>query len=241
MFRAYKYECKHFLTDKVFFILLVVCLYYASFILQSETILGVANTAPFSAWSFGGYLAALLPFACACLLALFAIAYSDEQRLAEQITAATPTSKLRRSMTRLAAMYSGFALLMVCALVLAGWFYLRVFDFASPLQWLAPFVYAVMPALLFITGLAMQLGRFGSGGIYALMAFLLLYGLFGSNVSLPLPIDLFGSSFFRSAPAIINGIDPAFHVSLAAAGSRVLLSCVGLTGIFLSGLGKKRH
>lgn len=241
MFKAYKYECKHYLMDKVFLILAVITVFYCRFILTSEIILGIANTAPFSPWSFGSYMGMLLPFACACLLSLFAITYSRDQRLAEQITAATPMSRFKRMIQRLSAIYTGFVLLVLLALLLAVWFYFSVFGSAELLQLLAPLAYSVLPALLVVTGFAMQLGRFGNGGIYVLLVLLLLYGFFAGDASLPLPLDLFGSSFFRHSPQIINGLDPDFSIPISALMSRLVLSAVGVGCILLSESGWKTH
>lgn len=234
MFNIYKYECKHYLTDKMFLILAVITVFYCRFILDSEIILGIADTAPYSPWSFGGYIGMLLPFAFACLLSLFAIACSSDQRMAEQIIDAAPVSHLQRTLRRLGAIYTGFVLLMLLILFIGGWFYLRIFGLITPVQWIAPLVYAVFPALLMVTGIAMQIGRFGTGGIYTLLVVLLLYGLFAGNASLPFYLDLFGSSFFQHYPRIVNGMDPAFSVPSAALFSRLMFSVIGVVFIWLA-------
>ena len=59
MKRIYLYELKRLLWNKFFIGLLLVTLFYGGQVLQNETLLGVADTAPFSPWSFGAYLCLL--------------------------------------------------------------------------------------------------------------------------------------------------------------------------------------
>lgn len=229
MFKLYRYELKHYLTNKVFIILAVITGAYSWFTLTSDTILGVANTAPFSPWSFGGYLASVLPFCLSCLLALTATMYSADAKLTEEITAATPTNGRRRVLFRLGAVYTGFVLLLILIVALALMFYYRVFGIMNVGSLIVPLVFTVIPSLFFITGIAMNLGRINSGGIYALMALLMLYGLVSGG--LPGVLDPFGGSFFQSFPKIIDGVDPAFTVPADMLISRLMLTLLGLLGM----------
>jgi len=231
LFKLYRYELKHYLTGKVFLILAVITGVYSWFTLTSDTILGVANTAPFSPWSFGGYLASVLPFCLACLLALTAMMYSADAKLTEEIAAATPTEGRRRALLRLGAIYTGFILLLMMIVVLALVFYYRVFGVMNVCSLIAPLVFTAIPSLFFVTGFAMNLGRINSGSIYALMALLMLYGLVSGGSALPGVLDLFGNSFFRSFPKIIDGIDPAFSVPAGMLISRLVFTLFGLLGM----------
>lgn len=231
MIKLYRYELKHYLTDKVFIILTVITGVYSWFTLTSDTILGVANTAPFSPWSFGGYLASVLPFCLACLLALIATMHSADAKLTEEITAATPMDGRRRVLLCLGAVYTGFILLLILVVAMALVFYYRIFGVINVGSLFAPLAFAVIPGLLVVTGAAMNMGRLNSGGIYALMALLMLYGLVSGGSVLPGALDLFGGGFFRSFPKIIDGVDPVFSVPADMLLSRLVLTLLGLIGM----------
>ena len=61
MRKVFVCELRRLLLNKFFFGILAAVLLYGWVLLSGEVILGVAYTAPFSPWSFGYYLARLLP------------------------------------------------------------------------------------------------------------------------------------------------------------------------------------
>ena len=61
MRKVFVCELRRLLLNKFFFGILAAVLLYGWLLLSGEVILGVAYTAPFSPWSFGYYLARLLP------------------------------------------------------------------------------------------------------------------------------------------------------------------------------------
>ena len=64
MGKIFRYELRRLLWNKIFFGILAVSMGWGWVLLTGEVILGIANTAPFSPWSFGYYLARLLPMLC---------------------------------------------------------------------------------------------------------------------------------------------------------------------------------
>lgn len=68
MNKIYQYELRRILRSKFFWGLLAVCLFFGWNILQTSTIKGVAHTAPFSPWSFGAYMARIMPLLGVALL-----------------------------------------------------------------------------------------------------------------------------------------------------------------------------
>ena len=56
MNKVIQYECKRLLWNKIFFGILIICLFLSFSLLHGEILMGVSNTAPFSPWSFGSYL-----------------------------------------------------------------------------------------------------------------------------------------------------------------------------------------
>lgn len=61
MKKIFRYELRRLLLNKLFGGILATTLFYGGLTLNQTTILGVANTAPFSPWSFGHYLAQMRP------------------------------------------------------------------------------------------------------------------------------------------------------------------------------------
>ena len=80
MGKLYRYELHRFVCCKLFFGALAVLLLFGWQTLRSETILGVADTAPFSPWSFGSYAARALPFLAAAQLCFLLRLYSRKAR-----------------------------------------------------------------------------------------------------------------------------------------------------------------
>lgn len=68
MGKIYLYELRRTVRSKFFWGLLAVCLFFGWNTLKTATIRGAAHTAPFSPWSFGAYLARLLPLLGVALL-----------------------------------------------------------------------------------------------------------------------------------------------------------------------------
>ena len=59
MIKIFRYELKKLLFNRFFAALMIVTLCYGYMLLRGSVILGIANTAPFSPWSFGFYLSSL--------------------------------------------------------------------------------------------------------------------------------------------------------------------------------------
>ena len=78
MRKIFRYELRRAVCNKFFLGLLVVCLFFGWQTLNGEVIQGVAHTAPFSAWSFGYYLAQELPLLSVALLFFLWNVFSKE-------------------------------------------------------------------------------------------------------------------------------------------------------------------
>lgn len=71
MNRIFKYELKRLIINKFFLGLLIISALYSHEIMRGDIILGISNTAPFSGWSYGTYLAKVLPILLVTLLFLY--------------------------------------------------------------------------------------------------------------------------------------------------------------------------
>ena len=68
MGKIFGYELRRLLGNKFSAGLAVLTLAYSYWVMNEEVILGIANTAPFSPWSFGVYLGRVMPVLAAALL-----------------------------------------------------------------------------------------------------------------------------------------------------------------------------
>ena len=71
--------------NKFFFLLLLITLIYSLIILSWDVILGIAYTAPFSSWSYGAYLASVLPLLMVTLLFFITFMYSRQENQVKQL------------------------------------------------------------------------------------------------------------------------------------------------------------
>ena len=108
MRKIFRYELRRAVCNKFFLGLLVVCLFFGWQTLNREVIQGVAHTAPFSAWSFGYYLAQELPLLSVALLFFLWNVFSKEARRVNILTAATPVD-------------AGSYLLVKCGAAVTAW------------------------------------------------------------------------------------------------------------------------
>lgn len=212
MNKIFRYELRRLIWNKFFIGLLVINGIYAWFVLTTETIAGVAYTAPFSLWSFGAYLASILPLSILTALFLLSVYYSKKEKQVEILTTATPVNKVHYALVRSAAVIICFLVICVIILVLGIYFYITVFDYRNIIPFLLPSGMIVLPCLLFTLGIGNLAGRVHQGLLYVLMIITLVAGFagFGGN------FDFFGSWYFSSYPISLpvgkNG-EPAFMVS----------------------------
>ena len=68
MVKIFYYELRRLLGNRFTVGLLLVALLYGYWTMRGEILLGIANTAPFSPWSFGAYLAEMMPLLLVALL-----------------------------------------------------------------------------------------------------------------------------------------------------------------------------
>ena len=106
MVKIFYYELRRLLGNRFTVGLLLVALLYGYWTMRGEILLGIANTAPFSPWSFGAYLAEMMPLLLVALLCFLSILTSDTGKRVEVLIAATPLSQAVHCRIRLKQIYS---------------------------------------------------------------------------------------------------------------------------------------
>ena len=234
MKRIYLYELKRLLWNKFFIGLLLVTLFYGGQVLQNETLLGVADTAPFSPWSFGAYLGRMLPLLWVGALFFLTFFTGAAQKRVAALTDATPAPPRRYDLARLAAAATGAALLSLAAVAEALFFYARMFAWYGWGALLSPALLALVPPLALALGGGWLLGRARPWllWLWAALPFLLM--------ALPLPqaLSMLNGSFFSAYPASLNALDPAFALPGGVLAAQILLLAAGAAAAVL-GAGRR--
>lgn len=224
MNRIYHYELRRILRSKFFWGLLAVCLFFGWNILQTATIQGVAHTAPFSPWSFGAYLARILPLLGLALLFFQWNQCNERSRQVGRLTDAAPVEQGKYLLVKCAAAVTALLLLAAILTALGMVFLLVMFRSNVPVgMLLLTAVITLFPALLFLTGIGLIAGRVHSGLLFGLMALALGAGF----VPLPMNMELYGYTFFTEYPLALGLQDPAFSMPGGMILSRIIFLLAG--------------
>lgn len=230
--KVFRYELRRLVCSKFYLGIAAVVLWYGWQVLNTATILGVAHTAPFSPWSFGAYLSALLPFLSAALLFFLWNQCREGARRVEMLTAATPVPPGRYLLIKSLAAAAAWLLLALAACALGGGFLAALFGGDVPyFSLIAPAAAALLPPFLLLLGAGLLAGRARPW----LLALLLALALGLAYLPLPMALDPYARAFFTLYPLSLDTLDPAFCLPasvlagrLAAAGLGALLLAAGL-------------
>ena len=231
-----KYEMRRLLLNKFFIGLSVINSVFAWYTLTSDTVAGVAHTAPFSPWSFSAYLATVMPISILIVLFLLSVYYSKKEKQVEALTAATPADAVRYALLRLAVVASGFFFLCAFVIGISIIFYTVFFDYWNYTAFILPAIITILPCFVFFLGLGNVLGRIHPGFLYILM----LLSLAMNFIPLPETLHyagLFGGRFYASFPLSLPiGTDgePAFALSTAFLAVRAIYLAVGVGLVVVS-------
>lgn len=233
MLKLWGYECRRLLGAKAFLGMAAVTLWYARQSLLGEIIWGVADTAPFSPWSFGYYLARMTPFLCAAGLLLLTGLYTKPARQTAVLVQAAPMKPWQYAVVRCGAVIVGQGLLSLCVAGMGIAFFLRLFGTVALTGFGEIAVLLLLPLPVLSLGLGTLLGRWGTGPLYGLAALLFFLP------SLPGHFDATGLSFFQTYPVTLGVLDPPLPIPSSVWIGRLVMLPVGL-GLFAVGAAAKR-
>jgi len=220
LIRIMKYELKRLLLNRFYIGFLVINGLFAWYILTSDTIAGAAYTAPFSPWSFGSYVANVMPITMLAVLFLLTFFYSKNEKQTAALTSATPVDTVRYTLIRIAVIALGLLFLLTLIIGLSVFFYIYLFSFTGFSGFIVPALVIVLPCFVFFTGLGYFAGLIHPLVLYALMPVTLAI----SFVPIPNVFDIFGKYYFSDFPLTlppgadgepIFGLSPMFLVSRA--------------------------
>jgi len=210
--RIFKYELKRLLLNRFYIGLLVINGLFAWYILTSDTIAGAAYTAPFSPWSFGSYLASVMPMIILAVLFLLTFFYSKNEKLVKTLISATPVNSVHYTLIRMAVITLGFIFLCALIIGISVYFYAVFFNFSKFSVFIVPVLVTVLPCFVFFVGAGYCAGRIHLWFLYALIPVSLVINF----LHIPGAFDVFGKEYFLSfpltLPAETNG-EPMFVLS----------------------------
>lgn len=224
MNRIFCYEIRRLLWNRIFFGILLVCLGLAAALLTGNILVGTANTAPFSPWSFGCYLSCLLPVICLGELFFLSFFTSDRERHVRPILQSTPVDPGKYAVVRCAAVIAGTLLLELCVVVLFAGLYTAWFGGLDYVSFILPAVLTLVPPTLLCLGAGQALGRIKPVLVYVLMAVVCLL----CTLPLPQAADLSMKSFYSAYPLTLEATDPEFLVPADVLCGRVSYGVIGI-------------
>lgn len=232
MGNVFRYELRRMVCSKIFVGILAIILWFAWQTLNSQTIQGVAHTAPFSPWTFGSYINALLPLLSLSLVFFLWEVSSGRARRVELLADATQTERRKLLLIRGCAVAAAWLLLALAAVLLGLGFLLTLFSSAVPLgEVLAAAALALLPVLLFLLGLGLLAGRVRPGLVFFLVPVTALLLL----LPFPMSVQLFVGDLFSVWPLSLP-LDPPLSVPPSLLAGRLLYSLAGLAAVGAAGM-----
>ncbi len=229
--KVFYYELRRTVCSRFFVGLTAVTLWYGRQILTTSTILGVAHTAPFSPWSFGSYLAALMPLLNVSLLFFLWNLCNHKARLVETLVNASSPHPRQYRLIKCCAAAAAWMILALLAAALGAGFLLNLFGPAVPLaQFPAPAALVLLPSLVFVLGTGLLVGRIHPGLLFVMMALVFGWGF----VPFPMAADLYRQNLFTRYPMTLPNLDPAFTVPSEAVIGSCLFILAGAAALAVS-------
>lgn len=231
MKKIFKYELKRLIFNKIFFALLMTTILYSYQILKKDIIVGIAYTAPFSGWSYGMYLARVLPLLLITLIFFITFLYSKEEKQVKQLTFATPVNPLKYGFIKGLTIVVGYIIISLFVIVISLLFYGVIFHFYKFTDFIIPSLITLIPALFFIFGAGLLIGSIHPNMLYVLIVLVLLIGF----LPLPTPVDLYGIQTFSTYPLTLPvGPDgePPFILPTSFLLGKVFFIVIGAAMIF---------
>ncbi len=230
MLRLFYYECRRLMYNKFTVGLACVIALYSGLLLQEEIVLGIADTAPFSPWSFGFYLAKSMPLHFVALLFFLTFLSSKQEQSVRVLSRAACVDPVGYLRIRYGAIALVFWLMMFLSIGIALGYYAMVFHFTAFHTLIAPLIFVTVPSFLLMMGIGLGASWIHPVCVYTLMPVVFLMGM----VTLPSVLDLTGSTFMSSYPLQLGILDPTFSVPVAQLMGRGIVSVVGIVLIMLA-------
>ena len=245
------YERRRQIANKFYVGIFAACLLFAWMTLTTSVIRGIANTAPFSPWSFGYYISQVMPILIIALLFSLWNVFSPDARRVGSLTAATPVNERVYYMLKCGAAFAAWFIALLFTIILGLFFLIKIFGYSVQVgELLAPCVAATLPTSIFFFGAGLMAGRLKMRQsitavvitiafvIIFLIIFIIIYAIiFEASISITdvvsiSPISgyasLFGSRFFSEYPLTTGVLDPGFSMPFSVIAWKTIYTAAGI-------------
>ncbi len=227
MSKIFKYDIKIILFKPYVLAMLIITLIYAYFILSSEIILGISDTAPFSGWSFGKYLGETNLVSVLVTLFIMSTMYSGKQKQVSVLTDVTGFS-IRKKMLINNIIIGGFYIVCNLLIFIEGCIFLGlIFGEIYPGVYIVNWLLITIPCLLVILGVGNLLGKISPVLIYVFMGVVILMAFVLSEYS----VDINGANYYEFVSAALetlSGGETPFTITPAFLCTRMVYLVIGL-------------
>ena len=232
MIRIFGYELRRLLFSKLYGGMLLICLFFGWQILYADTIQGVAHTAPFSPWSFGSYLAQMVPLLSLVLLLMLWYQFSGKAKKVMVLTNATSVEQKKYLLIKCGAVAASWLSLIFMVFLLGAGFLIYLFqDAVSLCDFIIPAFVILIPVLFFVLGFGLVVfyGNWGKSAAAKIVPFLFILVVVAVNLSFSgsLPDVI----YFSSYPITLPVLEPGFTMTAMASISKILYSLLGITAV----------
>lgn len=197
-FRVFLYEMKMIMSSKLFIFFLLVTIVFSYSLMRNLTVLGVANTAPFSQWSYSSFLCSINSLLMPLLLLLCGRIYDKKELRVRPLIFSTPISDAKYYLIKGIAVFNAYILAALAAILVSFIFYIVVFRFSGFTSLMFPVSLFMLPPAVFIFGLGMLLGKLDERLIYLLVPVMFLLPVL--KFELPIWIDPFCGNIITQYP-----------------------------------------
>jgi ABC-2 type transport system permease protein len=186
---------------------------------------GVANTAPFSPWSFGYYISLIMPLLVIALLFGLWTVFSPAARRAEAITSATPVDEQIYNIIKCGAALTAHLIIWVFVILMCLIFLKTLFGNAvSLIIILLPCVITAVPATIYFFGTGLLAGRFKRRQSVVIILLAVILAI------LPVPgyAALFDIDFYIRYPLTLGVLDPVFSLPVPLIAGKIVYIAIGV-------------
>lgn len=232
MVKIFKYDMYRILGNKFFAGLAVIIILYSYQLMSREIVLGIANTAPYSSWSYGVFLAKMLPILLIAQLFFISLLNSIVGQKVKAIIDSTPIHPLRIGLLRCCAVTVGFCGSTLVSILVSIWFYAAYFELTDYSFIILPILVTVLPAMLFTLGIGTIAARIHYSALYVLMLLIPLLSI------LPIPpaMELLGDQLYRELPFVLPwtaNAEPALMIPMSVWIGKLIYSIIGIILIIM--------
>lgn len=235
MSKIIKYEIRIILLKPYVFTLLLINLLYSYYILSSEIILGVSDTAPFSGWSFGKYMGSSTLWAF--ILSMFILVYSRTgKKKVSILTDMSGFSPKKLNMIR-SLIVAGFFLLNCILIFILGCVFLQaLFGVTYIGSYVVDFLLITIPCLFILIGFGTLAGNIHPVFIYAFIVLIMAVSFIssakiGAGGQLMYNIDTVGANYYEAVSSLMenfNASETPFVINGDYVVSRIVYAFLGI-------------